>query len=565
MIRAWPVGYYAATDRMTLTASVLQQRARTWPHVLAAALVAAACWIPAFNAARTSMKGLSEPYDLDQFRDLAAAQAVSDGRVLGDPFYAGETIWYNPLLPWTIAAVSRVRGVPVATAMVEAGPYLNALEPIALFAMVAAFFGPWPACLAMISLLYGSPHNDPAWASPAYSPWLFASNFASGLFYLALVVCARSLRHDGRGWWCGAGLALGIVFLAHTAPALVLGLAVFGIVMAFGPDPHRAWWPRLVSLMLLCGTAALVAAPVLWSIVGRYHLQVVNAAPGAWVWGGVASASMVLRGSVSARSAVAVIGLLALVRRSRGGVEVRLVLAWAGAAFALLAYGFFQRAVGVRILPSLPLPLFHFYFYLRAVSDVMIGVAVWEIVTWAVVATARASAMPRGGADTLMGAVPALLVCGFALSSFGPYRGGSAFVEDVAAARRATFQQFESQLTARLEAETPPDASVLASPENSLVDVAPAGRRVVAVPQEFSNPYVPFEPRARDQARLLTALMARDRQTFVALARMRGVTHVVLGPAELAAFDEGAGPFDVIRELSRTGAFGIFAVHLPDK
>lgn len=548
---------------MVLTASVLQQRARTWPHLLAACVVAAVCWLPALNAARSAMKGLSEPYDLDQFRDLAAAQAVTDGRVLGDPFYASETLWYNPLLPWTIAAVSRLRGVTVATALVEAGPYLNAVAPIALFAMVAAFFGPWPACLAAIALVYGSPHHDPPWATPAYSPWLFAPNFASGLFYLAAVVCARAFRHDRAGWWCGAGVALGTVFLAHTAPALVLGLAVLALVVASGThDSHRARLPRPVAVMVLFGTAALVAAPLLWSIVGRYHLHVVNAAPAGWVWADAASASLVLSRSLSATSAIAVIGIAALIRHSRGSLESRLVLAWAGAAFGLLAYGFVQRALGARILVALPLPLFHFYFYLRAVGYVLVGVAVWEMVTWAVAAAARASSMNVWGADALAAAIPALLVGALALSNFGPYRQGSAFAEDLAAARRATFRQFESHLTARLRAQTPPDAIVLASPDNSLIEVAPAGRRVVAVPAEFSNPYVPVEPRARGQARLIEALIAHDRETFVTLARARGVTHIVLGPAELASFDENPRPFEAVQELSREGGFGIFAVHL---
>lgn len=551
---------------MILTAGVLQQRARTWPHLLAACVVAVVCWIPAFNAARSSVKGLSEPYDLDQFRDLAAAQAVSDGRLLGDPFYAGETIWYNPLLPWTVASVSRLLGVRVATAMVQGGPYLNAIVPLALFGMVAVFFGPWPACIAVVSLLYGSPHNDPPWVTPGYSPWIFAPNIASGLFYLALVVCARAVRRDSAALWGVGGFALGTVFLAHTAPALVLGLALLAVgITSATYEPHRVGWPRVVSLLVLFGTAAVVAAPLLWSIVGRYRLHVVNAAPGAWVWTGVSSLSSVLRGAVNVRSAIAALGLVALIRRCRASMEARLVLAWAGAAFALLAYGFAQRSIGGRILFSLPLPLFHFYFYLRAVGHVLIGVAVWEIVTWAVAATARAAQINPVVAETLAGTIPALLVIVLAVSSFGAYRRGPAFGEDLVAARQATFRQFDSNLTARLRTETPPNAIVLASPENSLIEVAPAGRRVVAVPAEFSNPYVPIDPRARDQARLLDSLLARDRPTFVALARLRGVTHVVLGPAELAAFDEGAGPFDPVRELSREGAFGILAVHLPDR
>src|SRR5215472_394476 len=186
---------------MIPSASAIDVRARSLGHLVAAALVAAVCFAPAFRTARGSLTGISEPFDLDQFRDLASAQASADGHWVSDPFYSGETIWYPPLLPWTIAVVSRARHTPVAVALVQAGPYLNALAPIALFVLVTTLFGPWPACVAVVFLLYAAPHRDPPWATPSYSPWLFAANFASGLFYLSLMLYAHTLRSQRLRWW----------------------------------------------------------------------------------------------------------------------------------------------------------------------------------------------------------------------------------------------------------------------------------------------------------------------------------------------------------------------------
>jgi hypothetical protein len=196
--------------------------------------------------------------------------------------------------------------------------------------------------------------------------------------------------------------------------------------------------------------------------------------------------------------------VIVIARRAADHVEARVMVAWVAAALGLFGYGYVARAPGT-ILPSLPVPGFHFFFY----------------------------------------------------------RDGRPFTVENGAVRQRTFSQFESGLTSRLRGETPPGAVVLAPQEYSLTEVAPSGRSVVAVPATFSNPYVPFVPRARDQDRLLAALMARDSRTFVALARARGVTHVVLGPLELFAYDQD-GTFSAMEERSRQGRFALFAVRLAE-
>lgn len=543
---------------MISDASALQRNMRGWRHVLAAALVAVACYLPAARLAVGSIRGISEPYDLDQFRDIAAAQAAADGRYLADPFYAGETIWYNPLLPWTVAGVSRLRSVNIAKAFVQAGPFLNLLAPIGMFVMVTILFGPWPALLAVVSLLYLAPHDDPSWANPSYSPWLFVSTFTSGLFYLAVTVTCVAIRRGTRVWWCAAGMALGVVFMAHTAPALILGLMVLANVMTTGTGQRggsRA--SRLVALVLCLGVAMIASAPLLWSIVGRYGLHIVNPEPAAWRWPAIDSVSLVLRRSAGISVFLAAIGLIAIARRAFNHVEERVMAAWVAAALGLFGYGYVARAPAT-ILPSLPVPGFHFFFYLRAAGHVLAALGVWEILT---TATARVDRLAAASTQALVASAAGVAAIATAGLGWQGYREGRPFTVENGAARQRTFSQFESGLTSRLRGETAPGAVVLASPDYSLTEVAPSGRSVVAVPAAFSNPYVPFVPRARDQDRLLAALMARDSRAFVALARARGVTHVVLGPVELFAFDQG-GTFPPIEERSRQGRFALFAVRL---
>ena len=74
--------------------------------VLALALI-----LTALAVALTKTSGLTAPHDhWDHFRDIAQAQTVRDGAPLSDQYYRDEWVWYNPLLPWTLALGSAITG-----------------------------------------------------------------------------------------------------------------------------------------------------------------------------------------------------------------------------------------------------------------------------------------------------------------------------------------------------------------------------------------------------------------------------------------------------------------------
>jgi hypothetical protein len=72
--------------------------------LLAAAFCLAALWM-----GLQTVQGLNWPAEPDLFRDIAQAQTIADGDLLGDSFYRGEVSWYPPLVPGLVAAASRVR------------------------------------------------------------------------------------------------------------------------------------------------------------------------------------------------------------------------------------------------------------------------------------------------------------------------------------------------------------------------------------------------------------------------------------------------------------------------
>src|SRR5687768_9151655 len=118
------------------------------------ALSAVLCLGLALGPARRAVAGLSMPYDMDHFREIASAQSIADGKLMRDPFNREGTIWYNPLFAATIALVSKVTALDVPTAFVRAGPPLSALAQAAFFVAAAFLVGPWPALIALGVLLF---------------------------------------------------------------------------------------------------------------------------------------------------------------------------------------------------------------------------------------------------------------------------------------------------------------------------------------------------------------------------------------------------------------------------
>jgi hypothetical protein len=530
-----------------VAAKQIDDRAFGPRYDLAAFLLALICALPAVVAGARAVQGITQPYDFDQFRDAASAQSIADGDFPDDPFYRGEQVWYNPLLPATVAAISRAAGAGAARTLVQAGPYLNAFGPIMLFVMTRALFGPWPALLALVSLLYAPPHGDPAWSTPSYSPWLFASNFASGFFYLGIWALHRATSRATKVAWAMAGLVLGLTFLAHTAPALILAGCALPEIRRRGGES------QLVGVAILFGVAFVVSAPFLASILGHYHLRIENRAPAEWTWAPIASVTVALHGSLSFKNLPGFAGLTLLaLRRSADAGWVR---RWVLGSLAGFGYAALLRFPAAGWLPPL-VPQFHFYFYLRAAGHVAAGVAVWTAIA-SLVAIAR-----RGRPQVCHAAAvaAACLAVAFSRLSFEAFHQRPAFAGDRLVARRLTVAQDDTAVVDRLRRETPPNAVVLASPDLSLMQVGQADRAVVAVPREFSNPFVAYEPRAVDERALMSALILPDHQSFRRLTVRRGVTHVLLAPSEAALVDVAGANRDDVAVISTRAGYVLYAV-----
>ena len=442
------------------------------------------------------MSGLTWPYDGDHFRDIAQAQAVLNGHPLSDPYYTGEWVWYNPLVSWLLAFIARVSGATVPVAHVQGGPWLNLLGPMAFYMLGVRIAGRAAALIALFLLLFVNCGTDPSLTCATYSPWLFVATFAQGLGFLGLLTIDEARRRDTDLAAAGAGAVAGLTFLAHTAPALILG--VVALVML---RPRH---------LVVAGIAALlVASPFLVSIVGHYHLRIVNEAGVAWAW------APTVRGGILDELAAHGPLLLAGVAGAFA-VRSRLAYAWAGAAAVLLAYGLAREGTS---LPAL-VPNFHFWRYVMAAATLFTGAAI----AWAL---ARLPAR----VVTVMLPIALLAAALWWVPSYRQ-RFDFAYGRGIANDRSADL----NDTVTFLRKSVPPDAVVLGSRGLTLEVIGPSGHHVVGVNANWSNPYVDAAPRIAARDAMLEDIQAGRADAFAVKADAYGVTHAVgLGTGECEA------------------------------
>jgi hypothetical protein len=451
-------------------------------------------------------RSLSWPEEPDVLRDAAQAQTCADGHPLSDPFYRGEWAWYPPLVPWTVAGVSRVLHMPVPMTYARLGAYLNALAFLAFGALVARLFGPWVALAAVLDTLYIRDPRLRPWAAPSYSTTLYAGAAVLTLFCLTLLAYRRAVAGTSR-WRCVlTGVLLGLTFLGHVAPAIILA-CVFccdGIVRLRGDV--RVY--RQLALMAV--PALVVASPLLYTIVGHYHLATRNPAPGSWDWR--------LGSGLNWETYLAVAAAVYFVRRARGP-NARLFLCWVAAAGAL----FVAATIASRMGHSLGVPRHHFLYYLKAGQSVVLA--------WAVVRISEQlrDALNRLGTSRHIARVttPTVIVT-LAVSAWflAPTRL-SAWLAQQRDTTPVRPRAYRTAAYAWLRAHATDEAVVLASDSSGIEVVGPAGAKVVATFDTHSNPYVDWAKRTRDRNAMLAALADEQQDRFLALAEEYQVTHVL--------------------------------------
>jgi hypothetical protein len=538
------------------------------PRVPAAAAAGAVLLLMTGLALREGVRAtarLEWPYDADLYRDIAQAQTAADGGWLEDPFYLGERAWYNPLLAWTSALVAKVAALPAHVAHTRAGAYLGLIGPLAFFALLKGLGGPWLALLGTFHLIFLAVHapvlEAHPWAVPTYSPWVYASVFAQGFFYLAILAYGRFAREPTRANALLVGGLGGLTFLAHAAPALILAL----LVAVDQAGAFRSARSKLRRLAAWAAPAALcVAAPFLWCVAWHYRLAIRNPTPLAWSWGpagiGEGLAFFLLRQS-SWSTLFAAAGLVATLREGPEGA--RLPRRWLAVSIVLFAYGFLgQRWPGLAAHRLELIPHHHFWFYVKAAESAFFG---WGVLAAAAglgrasSRAARALGRPDVSIERMARSHAPVAIATLALLlplSYSRFRDREYF--QVGRRQAAAGMRPERSEAVRwIRAHTRREEVFLTSDEAGLQLVGVAGRKSVAVGPFFSNPYVDRERRASARRLMLTRLRSGQYEDFEATARPFGVRYVAVSRAHGPALTDEARA--ALEKKFENGEFAVFA------
>ena len=445
-------------------------------------------------------------------RDVAAARGVADGRYPEDPAYVGEVLWYNPLVPALVALLAKTSGVSIEVLYAQAGTYLNLLTPIAFYILARGVVGGWSAVAALAAYLFLADPTRGSMFQATYSPWLYPYNFVQALTFITLHMWARVFEHGRLRSFLGLGFLLGAVFLGHTAPAILISLAVV-TAHAVVVLRDRSAWPRELGRVLLVGCTALtVSAIFLLPIFLRYRFRIANADPGSL---SIVGGRVLLDEFVSVRGIITIAGAWFFARQLNHGRRNDALPFCGALAASLLLFGYGVLAPRFA-LPSI-VPSFHFHMYLTAFGAVLFGRGLVDgAVALARFTPARITA-PRLAAIAVVPLLAYQLLRYPNSLDLRGMRASSLWVQQNSVAT-ALYAWFSKQ---------PREGSVLTSLDSSLW-IAAAGHPVMVAFPTYSNPYVSFAQRDHVARELWRAWRGTDVTRTLALARKHHVRYVLV-------------------------------------
>jgi hypothetical protein len=537
--------------------------ARTTGFILISGLLLLVAFIKGWQA----VAGLRWPFDSDHFRNIANAVTFRDGGILSDAHYAGVPAWYSPLTSALLALGSLITFMPIHRVGVQGGALLNLVTPLALCYVTARWFGRRVALLALVAYLFVIGVNYPSWAIASYSPWMYVSIYATGIFILALAAIPAALTRASTRDALVLGIAAGVVVLAHPAATMLLAGAV-------GVQFLRACYPasrpvvlRLARSASISLVAALtVSAPYWLPIMIRYQWRVVNPTAGRWTWRGeldsehiwgflrdfawhwpmlviiiglpiwiAHNGSLTLRNTEQRMTRGLGPASTSSLANSMKGKGASILATWTILAFLGLTLEVYRDSAVVRQIPIPEVPAHHYLLYLSVALCIWFGVSLNAIVQAVL-----------GHRDQRWGIVAVtVLVAAISVWTLPSWKDRSDFVDGRAWAQAAEADFDGFAVVDWIRANTKPDETFLVGSGTWDDVLLPglAGRKSVNINiPDYSNPFVNYSERQDAATRILKALRTCQLSQFERLARPYGHVRYIISQSEsaLAATCPGA-------------------------
>jgi hypothetical protein len=383
--------------------------------------------------------------------------------------------------------------------------------------------GAWPGTAATAVFVLFDSVAMPSDAAAGYTPWTLTPALVWPLFFGSVWLIADRIPRLRITDAVLVGTALGLVFLAHTVPAVLLS----GIAVAAALAMHDWGWRTWIWLTVVAAVELAWAAPFLLPLVAAYHLHIANSGPGAWMHPALSD------GATLAPNVGGVLALGWLLFRREWAklprASVAILAAWIALCLAFLGRHYACLGQTDGVCAVFVVAAHHYHVYLQAAWASVGGVALVRL--WA--QGRRLDLVPLAMLAGLVGLI------GF----FGKAedvelrRLGSTHPEWVLDQDAYSWIIGHTNPNDLFVTELPAEGADMGA---TAATVMAAGRRLVAPPEFHTNPYVAWAPMNARRLAFLAAdadLCALTRQAennaaFFLLANdrmVRGVTPVFHG------------------------------------
>ncbi|HVM89001.1 MAG TPA: hypothetical protein VMT76_12500 [Puia sp.] len=490
---------------------------------------------------------LQYAFDVDFDRDVSFAQSLMDGHYGQDPNYKGEFLWYNPMVFAIEAAISKLTSLPPSAVAAQAGTFLNFLSPLVFLLMAVYFFGLEVALAALFAFLFVRADMVNGGTVYGYSPWLYPFCFAQFAFYMNIIFCYKAFSSQKYIWFVLLGVGIGISFLAHAAPTILIILILVSIqfknMIGSIKQNHIQYLKKyFFQGAVVFGFFILAAMPLLYYVAGKYHLHVVNKDPMEYTEGMfyMSRIGEMIKKNLSVALVVSILGFIWFYKNFHQPLIRSIILNWLVITVIMYVYTTVQSFLGgERYNIHLPgtVPSFHYYYYIKVVQFIFFGfgfVFLFRLL-WGWLGKA---AFTKPQSTPFQSIFLATLLVLLALAVYPSYQKRPDFtiMRDLSVARQKNYGKIE--VYHFIMQHIPEDEVILCERKDSIsfFPVMATARKMVCTEGTFSNPYIDFYERENDRESMLSYLRTGTPDSARKLFGKYGVNYVLISAKRLNSY-----------------------------
>lgn len=500
--------------------------------------------LAAFIQCYKTVHDLHWAYEPDFDRDIAYIRSALDGHYGQDPNYAGQFMWYNPMLFIFEATIVKFTGMPINIVVARAGAFINLLSPVAFFFMAVKLFDLRVGLAALLSFLFLTSGNLPCWGAATYSPWLVSDTFSQFLFYISIYFCYKAFAGQKIIWFIILGASLGLTFLGHSAPVFLIILIMISlqgqkVIKALKGKEYNAVGKYFFQGFLTVIPFIIVAFPFLYYVYGKYHFHFLNhaileCAPGIFARKDTLE---LLKLNVNFSLLIAIVGMVWFHYKFENIILKKIVWNWFFICLVMYVYESALPTVNGILHIYLPdtIPAFHYFFYLKALQSVFFGFGfvflLLQLILWL-----NQKSLKIKISDYVI----ILAILFYALIYYPVYSKRADFSELREQAISKGNEKDKIEVYNFISKNVPLNNVLLCEHGLSLFPVMPTAIKMVSVETYFSNPYVSYDEREHDRNQMLDYLTKGSPASAVQLFKSYNVSMVLLTNQDYAKYKQPA-------------------------